>query len=120
MQCDMTGATIREHPDDPKSAGPFAEKGVCRCDATAVNATVERNINGNAVRCFDGCRLMIAGRLERMPDSWGEVSWPDVPLWADDKAESPVVARADELAQRPGKRRRITTQGVYHETAENA
>ena len=113
MECVMTGATVRENPNDPDTASDCGPGALCQCDAPAVAATAERIIDGQTYQCFDGCRLIQSGRLERAPDAWGPINWPSIPLFREQGA-APVVVVADELIQQPGKVLQVGESQIEH------
>ena len=107
----MNGAVVRKHPDKPSEIIRFAEDAICECNATAVNAIQPRTVGKKNYDCFEGCPLLLQGRIECVPAEWGLIQWPSIPVFADEKA-AVCFLQADKLMQSPGKKNVLTPSGI--------
>ena len=120
MKCDMAGAVIRSDPNDPDSAVEY-KGGHCGCHAlesaiTSPYMVIERTIKGKPCKVFNGCKYLLSGAMEKVPDEWPPMPEDlDIDLWMDHEQTEPTPAKVKDLKCQKGKKRKMERSGIKHE-----
>jgi len=120
MECNLKGAVIRDNPADPGSAVEY-KGGHCGCHAleneiTSPYMVIERTRKGKPCKVFNGCKHLLSGAMEKVPDEWPPMPENlDIDLWMDHEQTEPTKAKVKQLKCRKGKERKMKRSGIKHE-----
>jgi len=114
MQCDLTGAVMRESPSDPKSKKEHLS-GRCKCDCVSPFEMVRMEVKGVECDTFRGCPRILSGEFEKYPKEWKSLEGnPEIDLWMDSDQTTPTRVKVEDLKCKPGKVREMKRAGVSH------